>query len=132
MSYSSTGPSQYLDKEARGMRAMSLLFFLCAALAFMLRFTVSPQILNLVVNYTADQGAFYEKLHIGTYAIFMLLVVVGFSRPIVLRGDEIPVARTLIRYSALMFVLVPYLFLMGRAGSSGFIIDTYVMAGASH
>jgi hypothetical protein len=30
-----------------------------------------------------------------------------------------------------MFILVPYLFLMGRAGSSGFIIDTYLVAGAA-
>lgn len=131
MSYTSTGPNQFLDKEAHGKRALSLLFFLCAAVALLLRFTVSPQILNLVVNYTADQGSFYEKLHVGTYAIFMLLAVVVFSRPIVLRGDEITLSRTLIRYAALMFALVPYLFLMGRAGSSGFIIDTYVVAGAA-
>src|SRR5262249_39105687 len=105
--------------------------FLAAAFAFLLRFTVSPQLLNMVVNYTADQGAFYEKLHIGTYAIFFLLPLVLFTRPIVLRGDEIGFFQTLVRYSVLMFVLVLYLFAMGRGGSSGFVIDTYLVAGVA-
>jgi hypothetical protein len=37
----------------------------------------------------------------------------------------------LLLYSALIFALVPYLFIAGRAGSSGFIIDTYLVAGAA-
>ncbi|TIT11206.1 MAG: hypothetical protein E5W85_17535, partial [Mesorhizobium sp.] len=110
---------------------MSILFFLCAALAFLLRFTVSPQIMNMVVDYTADGGSFYEKLHFGTYAIFLLLPFVLFSRPFLLQGDEIGIFKALLLYSALIFALVPYLFITGRAGSSGFIIDTYLVAGAA-
>ncbi|MCV3231991.1 VpsF family polysaccharide biosynthesis protein [Mesorhizobium sp. YC-39] len=97
----------------------------------MLRFTVSPQIMNMVVDYTAQGGSFYEKLHLGTYAIFLLLAFVLFSRPFLLRGDEIGLFKALMRYSALTFALVPYLFITGRAGSSGFIIDTYLVAGAA-
>ncbi|TIU25667.1 MAG: hypothetical protein E5W53_09165, partial [Mesorhizobium sp.] len=90
---------------------MSILFFLCAALAFLLRFTVSPQIMNMVVDYTADGGSFYEKLHFGTYAIFLLLPFVLFSRPFLLQGDEIGIFKALLLYSALIFAPVPYLFI---------------------
>ncbi|MCF6113442.1 VpsF family polysaccharide biosynthesis protein [Mesorhizobium muleiense] len=100
-------------------------------MAFLLRFTVSPQIMNMVVDYTADGGSFYEKLHVGTYAIFLLLPVVLFSRPFLLQGDEIGIFKALLLYSAVIFALVPYLFITGRAGSSGFIIDTYLVAGAA-
>ncbi|MER8578286.1 VpsF family polysaccharide biosynthesis protein [Mesorhizobium sp. M1423] len=131
MSYPAAASERLLSSQARRQNALSLLFFLCAAFAFLLRFTVSPQVMNMVVDYTAQGGSFYEKLHFGTYAIFLLLAVVLFSRPFLLQGDEIGIFKALIRYSVLMFALVPYLFITGRAGSSGFIIDTYLVAGAT-
>ncbi|TIX84043.1 MAG: hypothetical protein E5V21_05685, partial [Mesorhizobium sp.] len=131
MSYPAAASERLLSSQARRQNALSILFFLCAALAFLLRFTVSPQIMNMVVDYTADGGSFYEKLHFGTYAIFLLLPFVLFSRPFLLQGDEIGIFKALLLYSALIFALVPYLFITGRAGSSGFIIDTYLVAGAA-
>ncbi|WP_287112575.1 VpsF family polysaccharide biosynthesis protein [Mesorhizobium sp.] len=131
MSYPAAASERLLSSQARRQNALSILFFLCAALAFLLRFTVSPQIMNMVVDYTADGGSFYEKLHFGTYAIFLLLPFVLFSRPFLLQGDEIGIFKALLLYSALIFALVPFLFITGRAGSSGFIIDTYLVAGAA-
>ncbi|QIA22638.1 hypothetical protein A9K68_013330 [Mesorhizobium sp. AA22] len=131
MSFPAAASDRLLSSQARRQNALSILFFLCAALAFLLRFTVSPQIMNSVVDYTADGGSFYEKLHFGTYAIFLLLALVLFSRPFLLQGDEIGIFKALLLYSALIFALVPYLFITGRAGSSGFIIDTYLVAGAA-
>ncbi|TIP89667.1 MAG: hypothetical protein E5X58_25430, partial [Mesorhizobium sp.] len=131
MSYPAAASERLLSSQALRQNALSLLFFLCTAFAFLLRFTVSPQIMNMVVDYTADGGSFYEKLHFGTYAIFLLLPVVLFSRPFLLQGDEIGIFKALMLYSALIFALVPYLFITGRAGSSGFIIDTYLVAGAA-
>ena len=131
MSYSAAGPQRSLSEAGRRQNALSLLFFLCAAFAFALRINISPQLMDLVVDYTAEGGAFYEKLHFGTYAIFLLLPVVLFSRPFVLQGDEIGKFKALLRYSALMLGLILYLFASGRAGSSGFIIDTYLVAGAA-
>jgi hypothetical protein len=131
MSYPAAVSERLSSSQARRQNALSLLFFLCAAFAFLLRFTVSPQIMNTVVDYTADGGSFYEKLHFGTYAIFLLLAVVLFSRPFLLQGDEIGIFKALLRYSVLIFALVPYLFITGRAGSSGFVIDTYLVAGAA-
>lgn len=131
MSYPAAGSEQLLSNQVHRQNALSLLFFLCAAFAFLLRFTVSPQMMNMVVDYTAEGGSFYEKLHFGTYAIFLLLPFALFSRPFLLRGDEIGTFKALVRYSVLIFALVPYLFATGRAGSSGFLIDTYLVAGAA-
>ncbi len=126
-----TAGSEQLSSRMRRQNALTLLFFLCAAAALLIRFTVSQQLMNMVVNYTEDGGPFYQKLHLGTYAIFFLCAVVLFSRPFLLRGDEISVFKALLRYSVLVFVLVPYLFAAGRAGASGFVVDTYLVAGAA-
>lgn len=116
---------------ARRDNALSLLFFFCVSFAFVLRFAISPQIMNLVVDYTTETGAFYEKLHFGTYAICLIFPFILFSRPFQLRADEIGKFQALVRYCALMLILVFFLFFTGRAGSSGFLIDTYLVAGVA-
>lgn len=131
MSSSSAGFDKSLTDAARRDNALSLLFFLCAAVIFVMRFVISPQMMNLVVEYTTENGAFYEKLHFGTYAVFLLLPIVLFSRPFKLRADEIGKFQALVRYSALMLALVLFLFFTARAGSSAFLIDTYLVAGAA-
>ena len=123
MSHSAAGQEPLLSAGARRQNAWSVLFLFCAAFAFLLRFCVSPQLMDMVVSYSIDSGAFYEKLHFGTYAVFLLLPLVLFSRPFVLAGDEIGKFRALIRYSALLVALVLYLLISGHAGSSVFIID---------
>lgn len=130
MSILTVGPEQ-LSSRKRRQNALALFFFLCAAAAFLIRFTVSQQLMNMVVNYTEDGGPFYQKLHFGTYAIFVLCALVLFTRPFLLRGDEIRVFKALLLYSVLVFALVPYLFAAGRAGASGFVVDTYLVAGAA-
>ncbi len=128
MTYSTTGAQQPADRPASRENAISLAFFLCAAAALLLRFAVSPQLVDRVMNYTDTSGAFYEKLHFGTYAIFLLTPFVLFSRPFVLQADEIGKFRWLARYVLWMLALVTYLVVAGRAGSSGFLIDSYVVA----
>jgi len=131
MRYSAAGSGETPAAEALRDNAISLVLFLCMAFALLLRFTVSPQLMNLVVNYTTESGSFYEKLHFGTDAIFLLAPIVLFSRPILLAGDEIGKFKALLVYSAVMLFLVPFLFITGRAGSSGFVIDTYLVAGTA-
>lgn len=116
---------------ARRDNALSLLFFFCTALAFATRIIVSPQMMNLVVEYTTELAAFYEKLHFGTYAVFLLLPLALIARPFQLRADEIGKFRALVRYCMLMLLLVLILTLTGRAGSSVFLIDTYLVTGAA-
>ncbi len=109
--------------------ALTLLLFLCAAVAIVVRIIVSPQMLNLVVDYTSEGGPLFAKLHVGTYAILLLLPVVLCSRPIRLSGPEVAKFRALVSFSVVTIVLTAYLFGVGRAGSSGFLLDTY-LAGA--
>jgi len=119
---------QLSNDGARAQNAVSLIFFLCTAAAFLLRFTVSPQLLSRVMDYTGEGGAFYEKLHLGTYAILLLTPVVLFSRPFFLKADEIVKFRWLLRFTLLLFALIAYLAVMGRVSSSGVLIDSYVVA----
>jgi hypothetical protein len=120
-----------LTDTARRDNAVALLFFFFTALAFLVRFVITPQLMNRVVSYTIETGAFYEKLHFGTYAVLLLLPFALFSRPFQLHADEIGKFRALVRYCGLMLVLVVFLFFTGRAGSSVFLIDTYLVTGAA-
>ncbi|MEO9231390.1 MAG: VpsF family polysaccharide biosynthesis protein [Devosia sp.] len=104
---------------------------MCTAVAIVIRIVISPQMLNLVVDYTSDGGSLLGKLHTGTYAIFVLLPLVLISRPIRLQALEIGKFRGLLRFSAVLIVLTIYLFSVGRAGSSGFLLDTDLSAAAA-
>nr|WP_180883033.1 VpsF family polysaccharide biosynthesis protein [Mesorhizobium loti] len=126
------GGSETLEtSQARRQNALSILLLFCAASAFLLRFTMSVQTMNRLVPYTTDGGPFYAKLHFGTYAIFLLLVVVLFSRPFLLHRDEIGLFKAMLFFSASMFGLVAYLFAAGHANASGFVIDAYAVASAA-
>ena len=131
MNSTSAGFDKSLTDAARRDNALSLLFFLLTALAFIVRYVITPQLMNKVVSYTTEAGAFYEKLHFGTYAILLLLPVVLLSRPFQLRDDEIGKFRALVRYCGLMLVLVVFMFVTGRGGSAVFLIDTYLVTGAA-
>jgi len=131
VSYSATTPEPEVE-SARRQNALSLLFFVLTVVAFTLRFCFSPEMMNALVDYTSDTGgALYEKLHFGTYAIFALLPLVLFTRPIFLRGDEIAKFRDLVRYCGMMVLLIVFMIATGRSSSSGFFIDTYLVAGVA-
>lgn len=117
--------------EERRRHALSFVFFLGAAFAFLLRVVVTPEIMNKVMPYTTEGGSFPEKLHVGTYAVFLLLTAILLTRPIRLAGDDIRLFRATVSYAVFLSLLVAYLFATGRAGSAGFIIDSYLLACAS-
>ncbi len=131
MSYSAAGAEVSLAETARRQNALSLLIFVLFVVALLLRFCIPPQLMNVFVDYTEITGAFYEKLHFGTYAILLLLPVALFSRPIRLAGDEIGKFKALVRFTAVLLGLIALLMLTGRAGSSGFLIDSYLVAAAA-
>lgn len=124
-----------LDRPAPGLsrrrNATLLVLFLCAAFAFALRFAMSPQLMDKVVSYTEEGGAYYEKLHFGTDLIFLLFPFALFGQAFVLRGEDVGIFKALTRYCILLVALVPYLLITGRAGSAGFILDTYLVAGVA-
>ncbi|MGB3391621.1 MAG: hypothetical protein WBA88_27015, partial [Pseudaminobacter sp.] len=82
----SVAQEQFALMRERRHNALSLMFFLCAAFAFLLRATISPQLMNMVVPYSTDGGSLPEKLHPGTYAIFLLLAAIFITQPILLKG----------------------------------------------
>jgi len=127
----SAGFDKTLTETARRDNAVSLLFLFCTALAFLARFVITPPLMNKVVAYSTEAGSFYEKLNFGTYAVFLLLPVVLFTRPFQLRADEIGKFRALVRYCGFMLALVLFLIFTGRAGSSVFLVDTYLVTGAA-
>jgi hypothetical protein len=129
MSYARSTPDQSPPLSASRQKTLVMAIFLCAAFFFQLRFNVSPHVMNLFVTYTDTGGAIYEKLHFGSIGIFLLLPFAVASRPFVLRGSDIVLFRSALLFSCLMLALIVYLGAVGRSGSVGFVIDTYVVAG---
>jgi hypothetical protein len=120
-----------LAGTARGRNALALAIFLLTIAAFLLRFTISPEVLDRFENYTGAGGSFLQKLHVGTYAILLVAPLALVSRPIVLRGDEIGKFRALLRFVVLLVGLMVYLGLVGHFSTSGIFIDTYLAAGVA-
>jgi hypothetical protein len=131
VSYPATDSGPYLDAEARRSNALSLLFFLLIAAALLIRFSISPQMMNAVVDYNSDTGPLWQRIHFGTYAIVLLLPVLLVARPILLVGDEIGKFRALVRFTGLMVLMVVLLVVLGRSGNTGIYIDTYIVAGCA-
>ena len=131
MSYPAVGPDQSVPAGNRRQNALTLLLVLGMVFALAVRIIVSPMLMDSVVSYTAEGGAFYEKLHFGTYLIFLMLPLSLFSRPFQLRDAEIDRFKALLWYCLALIAMVAVLFLSGRAGASVFLIDTYLAAGAA-
>ena len=131
MSYSAVGPDTSAPAGNRRRNALTLLLVLGMAVALAVRIVVSPMLMDRMVTYTEEGGAFYEKLHFGTYLIFLMLPLALFSQPFALRGEEIGRFKALLWYCLAMLGMVLVLFISGRPGSSVFLIDTYLVAGAA-
>ena len=131
MSYSAVGPDPSAPAGSRRRNAVTLLLVLGMAVALAVRIVVSPMLMDRMVTYTEEGGAFYEKLHFGTYLIFLMLPLALFSQPFGLRGEEIGRFKALLWYCLAILALVVVLFVSGRPGSSVFLIDTYLVAGAA-
>lgn len=108
-----------------------MLLVLGMAIALVVRIVISPMMMDGLVNYTAEGGAFYEKLHFGTYLIFLMLPLALFSGPFRLQGEEIGLFKALLGFCLAMVAMVAVLFVLGRPGASVFLIDTYLCAGAA-
>lgn len=131
MSYSAVGPDPSAPAGDRRRNAVTLLLVLGMAVALAVRIVVSPMLMDRMVTYTEEGGAFYEKLHFGTYLIFLMLPLALFSQPFGLRGEEIGRFKALLWYCLAVLALLVVLFVSGRPGSSVFLIDTYLVAGAA-
>lgn len=129
MSYSATGPGVVGD-TARQANAVSFTLFLVTFAALAIRICVSPAVLDQLYDYVSEGGAFYEKIHLGTYLLLLLLPIALFTRPVFLRGEEIVKFRDLVRFSGLLALLIVFLVGTGRSNAIGNLLDTYLVAAA--
>ncbi|MBK8086033.1 MAG: hypothetical protein IPK28_20610 [Devosia sp.] len=130
MSHSAVGSGTTAD-SARQANAVSLALFLAILVALAIRICVPPATLDTLYNYVSEGGAFYEKIHLGTYLLVLLLPIALFTRPVFLSGREIGAFRDLVRFVGLLALLVAFLVGTGRAGSIGNLVDTYLAAGTA-
>jgi hypothetical protein len=130
LSYSATGPEAAGDTGSRA-NAVSLALFFATFVALATRMVVSPDLMDHVYDYVREGGAFYQKIHLGTYMLLLLLPVALFTRPVFLRGEEIVKFRDLVRFMGVLSLLIGFLVVTGRAGAIGNLVDTYLVAGAA-
>lgn len=117
--------------EAQRQNAISILLVLAIAGAFLLRFGLSPSVLNVFVFYTTEGGSILEKFHWGTYAILLMLPVALVTRPILLETADIPRFRALLRFCVGTGALIVPMLALGRTAPAGYLVDTYLVAGAA-
>ncbi|MEB2844604.1 hypothetical protein GAO09_03225 [Rhizobiales bacterium RZME27] len=118
-------PSQAVDLQGN---AIAILFFLLVSGVLLFRLLMTSPLMNMVVPYTSEGGAFYAKFHLGTYLIIALLSVSLFTRRISLRGDDIALFRFLILHAGLLAGLMIYVIAISRIGATGILVDTYLAA----
>nr|WP_282567997.1 VpsF family polysaccharide biosynthesis protein [Devosia oryzisoli] len=99
--------------------------------ALAVRINISPLLMDGVFAYTGEGGSFYEKLHLGSYLIFVLLPITLAARPFRLMGDEIGKFRSLFWYMVILTAMSVLYIAMGRAGAIVFVLDSYLVAGAA-
>jgi len=116
--------------DRRG-NALAILLALAVLGVFASRILVSNSLMNLVMEYTTEFGSFYEKIHLGTYAIFLLLPVALLSRPFVLQGHDIERFRDTLRFALLLVLLIGLMMAIGRTSAGGLFLDTYLVAAAA-
>jgi len=124
--------STYLPTAAERGSALTLrlLFALFFGFVF-LRFGANANILDKVINYSADGGSIVEKIHPGTYGIIAVLIAVLLTTRIELNSWELRALRGLVLFAAVIFMLAIMMMLLGHTGSLGYLFDSYLAACAS-
>jgi hypothetical protein len=116
------------DRSSRAvLRGLFAAFFVFV----FLRFVLSANLLDKVVNYSADGGTIVEKIHPSTYGIILTLIAVLLTTRIELDPWELRALRSLIQFAAIIFVLAAMMLLLGHTGSLGYLVDSYLIACAS-
>lgn len=112
-------------------RSLWLFLFAMAIGAICLRVLVTNPLMNEFVEYTTEKGAIYEKIHFGTYALLAVAAIVPLFRPIRLEIWEVAPFRALLFFGFWVLAIALGLAAIGRGGSAGYLIDSYVAAAAA-
>jgi hypothetical protein len=90
-----------------------------------MRVALGSLVLDQFVSYTTDSGPIYEKLHPSLYGFVFITGVALTTMRIVLTPWEVRVVRALLAFNAGIVLILLMTALMGRGGSTGFMIDSY-------
>ncbi|MGQ2906497.1 MAG: VpsF family polysaccharide biosynthesis protein [Aliihoeflea sp.] len=112
-------------------RSLWLFLFAMALGAICLRILITNPLMNEFVEYTTEKGAIYEKIHFGTYALLGVAGLVPLFRPIRLEIWELAPFRALLFFGFWVLAIAIALVAIGRGGSAGYLIDSYVAAAAA-
>lgn len=94
----------------------------------LLRFLVSANLLDKVVNYSAEGGSIVTKIHPSTYGILAVLIATLFSTRIELGKWELQALRSLATFVAVMVAIAAFAVLMGHSASIGYLVDSYLVS----
>jgi hypothetical protein len=112
-------------------RSLWLFLFAMALGAICLRILITNPLMNEFVEYTTEKGAIYEKIHFGTYALLGVAAIIPLFRPIRLEIWELAPFRALLFFGFWVLAIAVALVAIGRGGSAGYLIDSYVAAAAA-
>jgi len=114
--------------EARHGRVALRLWFAAFFAFVLLRFALSTNILDKVVNYSADGGSIVEKIHPATYGFVAVLIGMLLTTRIELGQWELCALRALLQLAAVILLLAVLMLLLGHTGSLGYLVDSYLAA----
>jgi hypothetical protein len=97
----------------------------------LLRFLLNANLLDKVVNYSADGGFIAAKIHPSTYGILGVLIATLLSTRIERGAWELRALRSLMIFVAVMAAIAMFAVTMGHSGSIGYLVDSYLVACAS-
>jgi hypothetical protein len=119
--------TEYDGSSRTVLRGFLAAFFVCV----FLRFALSANLLDKVVNYSADGGIIVEKIHPSSYGIVFVLIGVLLTTRIELGAWELRALRGLIQFAAVIVMLAAMMLVLGHTGSLGYLVDSYLIACAS-
>ncbi len=97
----------------------------------LVRFLLNANLLDKIVNYSADGGSIVTKIHPSTYGIFAVLIGTLVTTRIELGEWELRAIRALMLFVAVMVAIAIFAVLLGHSGSIGYLVDSYLAACAS-
>ncbi|MGO9327855.1 MAG: VpsF family polysaccharide biosynthesis protein [Steroidobacteraceae bacterium] len=112
----------------RNSRILLRFFFALFWTFVLLRFIINTNVLDQVVNYSADGGSIFEKIHPSTYGIVLVLIAVLASTRVELNTWELRALRSFMLFGSVIVVLAITTLLLGHTGSLGYLLDSYLVA----
>jgi hypothetical protein len=106
---------------------LRFLFGLFIVLVFT-RLLMTPNLVDMIENYTTEQGSLVEKIHPANYGFAIVALATLLTTRIELAPWELRIVRGFIALTIVIAAICTLMLLMGGSGSAGYLIDTYVFA----